>query len=80
MPLYIQISRNSCVLHLSDHHDDGTPSTKVRIECDNVKEYYKELKAKDYKFLNPGINKVSWAKQELCLKDPFGNELIFFKP
>jgi len=45
MPLYLQISRSSCSLHLSEHHGDGTPGTKVRIECDNVKAYHKELKA-----------------------------------
>ncbi len=46
MPLYFQISRSGCVLHLSEHHGDGTPGTKIRIECDNVKVYHKELKAK----------------------------------
>jgi uncharacterized glyoxalase superfamily protein PhnB len=80
MPLYFQISRSGCVLHLSEHHGDGTPGTKIRIECDNVKAYHKELKAKKYKYLNPGINKMPWAKQELCLTDPFGNKLIFFEP
>ena len=79
MPLYLQISQGNCVLHLSEHHGDGTPGTKIRIECDDVKGYYKQLKSKNYRFLNPGINKMPWAKQELCLTDPFGNKIIFFK-
>jgi len=79
MPLYMQISKGGCVLHLSEHHGDGTPGTKIRIECDDVKKLHRELKSKKYKYLNPGINKLPWAKQELCLLDPFGNTLIFFK-
>ena len=79
MPLYLQISQGNCVLHLSEHHGDGTPGTKIRIECDDVKGYHKQLKSKNYRFLNPGINKMPWAKQELCLTDPFGNKIIFFK-
>ena len=80
MPLYLQVSKGACVIHLSEHHGDGTPGTKIRIECDNVRAYHKELTSKNYNFLNPGINKLPWAKQELCLTDPFGNNLIFFKP
>ena len=79
LPIYMQVSRGNCVLHLSEHHGDGTPGTKIRIECDDVKGYHKELKSKNYRYLKPGINKFPWAKQELCLADPFGNELIFFK-
>ncbi len=79
MPLYLQISRGGCHLHLSEHHGDGTPGTKIRIECDDVKGFYMELKSKKYRYLNPGIDKVPWAQQEMCLADPFGNTLIFFK-
>lgn len=80
MPLYMQVSKGECILHLSEHHGDGTPGTKIRIECDDVKAYHKQLTSKQYRFLNPGINKLPWAKQELCLADPFGNKLIFYKP
>lgn len=80
MLLYFQVSKSGCVLHLSEHHGDGTPGTIIRIECDEVKTYHKELKSKNYKYLNPGINKLPWAKQEMCLLDPFGNKLIFYKP
>ena len=67
MPLYFQVSRGGCVLHLSEYHGDGTPGTKLRVECENVKAYHKELKSKAYKYLNLGVNKMPWAKQELCL-------------
>ncbi len=80
MPLYMQISKDNCAIHLSEHHGDGTPGTKILIECDDVKAYQKELESKKYKSLNPGIEETEWAEQELHLVDPFGNELIFFKP
>jgi len=32
LPLYMQTSRSDCVLHLSEHHGDGCPGTRVRIE------------------------------------------------
>ena len=80
MPLYMQVSRKNCIIHLSEHHGDGTPGTRIRIECDDVKAYHQELRAKNYKYLNPGIIEQPWAKEELCLADPFGNMLIIFKP
>lgn len=80
MPLYFQVSRSSCTIHLSEHHGDGTPGTFLRIECDDVIGYHKELKGKNYTYLNPGIEQMPWAQQELCLTDPFGNKLIFYKP
>ncbi|PHN02499.1 glyoxalase superfamily protein [Flavilitoribacter nigricans] len=80
MPLYMQVSRAGCVLHLSEHHGDGTPGTRLRIECDDVVAYRRELQTRNYKYLNPGIGKQPWAEQEMCLTDPFGNMLILYKP
>ncbi|MGD1894846.1 MAG: glyoxalase superfamily protein [Cyclobacteriaceae bacterium] len=80
MPLYVQIARGECAIHLSAHHGDGTPGTKLRIACDDVKAYHRELTSKNYKSLNPGVEQQPWAEQEMQLIDPFGNTLIFFKP
>lgn len=79
MPAYFQVSKGDCVLHLSEHHGDGTPGTKIRVECTDIKSFHAQIKAKNYPFLNPGLNKFPWTKQEICLADPFGNHLIFFK-
>lgn len=80
MPLYFQVSRGNCILHLSEHHGDGTPGTKLRIECDDVQAFHQELATKNFKYLNPGIIQQPWAEQEMCLTDPFGNELRIYKP
>ena len=33
-PLYLQVSRDGCVLHLSEHHGDASPGAALRIETD----------------------------------------------
>ncbi len=79
-PLFLQASKGNCVIHLSEHHGDGTPGTRVRIECDKLQAYQDILKSKHYKYLNPGIVKQPWGPLEMHLTDPFGNGLIFFEP
>ena len=31
-PLYMQVSREGCVIHLSEHHGDACPGATLRIE------------------------------------------------
>ena len=31
MPLYMQVSRDGILLHISEHHGDGSPGIRVRI-------------------------------------------------
>ena len=31
LPLYMQVSRDDCVLHISEHHGDCSPGAAVRI-------------------------------------------------
>ena len=31
LPLYMQVARGDCRLHLSEHHGDGAPGANVRI-------------------------------------------------
>lgn len=76
-PTYTQISRGALVLHLSEHHGDGTPGSAVYIPATGVRELHAELQAKDYAFLNPGIDNSPGDDQGACLNllDPFGNTL-----
>ena len=32
LPLYMQISKDDCILHLSEHHGDCCPGAAMRIE------------------------------------------------
>src|SRR5439155_4770786 len=47
LPLYMQVSRDNLVLHLSEHHGDGTPGTTIYILTTGVRELHAELTAKD---------------------------------
>lgn len=78
-PVFMQLSKDNCRLYLSEHHGDGTPGTKVRISCTNIEGFHRELRSKSYRYLNPGLEEVPWAKFELRLSDPFSNQLIFFE-
>lgn len=76
-PLYMQVSMNGIVLHLSEHHGDSTPGSKVFIECDGVREYHKMLSDKNYKFNHPGLEEEPWDSISVTVFDPFGNRLVF---
>lgn len=79
MPLYMQISYGSCILHLSEHYGDCSPGAAVRIEVDNIKVLHAKLLAYDYKFARPGLEKTPWHTQEIQLSDPFGNRILFYE-
>ena len=55
LPLYAQVSRDGCVLHLSEHYGDGCPGTAVRIDSTQIDALHAELTAKRYKHARPGI-------------------------
>ncbi len=56
-PLYMQISKDGLVLHLSEHHGDATPGAKICIECSGVRELQKELNER-----NTSITAPAWFK------------------
>lgn len=76
MPKYIQVSRGDLVLHLSEHHGDGSPGVVVYVPTAGVRELHAELTAKDYPFLQPGISDDEIGTRIEVL-DPFGNRLRF---
>jgi uncharacterized glyoxalase superfamily protein PhnB len=77
LPLYMQISKDSCVIHLSEHHGDCAPGAAMRIETTELEEYQQQLLAKQYKYARPGITDTSWDSRDMTVNDPFGNRLIF---
>jgi uncharacterized glyoxalase superfamily protein PhnB len=77
LPLYMQISKDGCVIHLSEHHGDGAPGAAMRIETTELEEYQQQLLAKQYKYARPGITDTFWGSRDMTVNDPFGNRLIF---
>ncbi|SDB09437.1 Uncharacterized conserved protein PhnB, glyoxalase superfamily [Pseudomonas sp. NFACC23-1] len=76
-PLYLQVSRGDCVLHLSEHHGDCTPGSALRIETDELEVFQAQLLAKQYTFARPHIQAMPWGSQDMAVVDPFGNRLVF---
>lgn len=76
-PLYRQVSRGGLVLHLSEHHGDGSPGVHVRVTMKGLEAYHGELQAKAYRYLKPGIEEGPTGGQELAVMDPFGNRITF---
>lgn len=79
MPLYQQVSRAGCVLHLSEHHGDATPGSAVRIEIPDVRRLQRRLAASSVYPLRIGLDREPWG-DDLVVPDPFGNRVVFHTP
>jgi len=77
LPLYMQVSREGMVLHVSEHHGDATPGTALRIRVDDLDALHAELSARDYGRVRPGIEEMSYGTRDMVVVDPFSNRLIF---
>lgn len=78
-PLYMAVSRDGCLLHLIEHHGDGTPGTAIRIEVQDVAAFHRELSDRRYRFARPGLENTPWRTLEVTVADPFGNRLTFWE-
>ncbi|MCB1914898.1 MAG: VOC family protein [Rhodocyclaceae bacterium] len=76
-PLYMQVSRGDCVLHLSEHHGDCCPGAALRIAVGDLDALHAELSAKAYAFARPAIEAMPWGTRDMGVHDPFGNRLVF---
>ena len=79
-PVYLQVSRGAMRLHLSSHHDDGTPGTAVLVVVRNLHALHAELHQRGYPFFNPGIGPGPGNGSEMQLIDPASNRIRFYEP
>ena len=77
-PTYLQVSRGDLVLHLSSHHDDGTPGSAVLVETRGVADLHAELHATGYRHMLPGLEPHGRGL-EVTVIDPASNRLRFFE-
>ena len=75
-PLYLQVSRDACVLHLSEHYGDATPGAGVFIVTEGLEAWCAELNAKRYQFSRPEVEDAPWGGRVMRIPDPFGNTRI----
>ncbi|MEJ5992859.1 glyoxalase superfamily protein [Pedobacter sp. Du54] len=76
-PIYMRISLNNMVLHLSEHHGDCSPGSSVFVECEELKAYHETLINKKYKYNRPGLEKTFYGTWAVTVNDPFYNKIIF---
>ncbi|KFN04412.1 glyoxalase/bleomycin resistance/extradiol dioxygenase family protein [Bacillus clarus] len=79
MPLYMQISLNDVVIHLSEHHGDTSPGGAIRIKINDLKNYHTILSSKEYSYSKPNIETTPWDTMELTVIDPFSNRITFYE-
>ncbi len=77
LPLYMQVSRDGIVLHVSEHHGDGSPGVRVRVEVEGIQAFHQELIGKRYKNMRPGLERPEWGGTEMTVIDPVGNRITF---
>lgn len=75
-PVYMQISKNGLILHLSANKRFET-NVIVFVETKELKAFHKELKSKSLEKQLPNILQTSWQTLQLEITDPFGNLLRF---
>lgn len=78
-PLYSQVSRGTLKLHLSEHSGDASPGGNMVVNMRGVEDLQKELAAKNYRYMKPGVTSQEWGK-EMEVIDPFGNRIRFIEP
>jgi predicted enzyme related to lactoylglutathione lyase len=76
MPLYMQVSREGLILHLSEHHGDGSPGANIFVRMQGIDALHKEVTSRGYRFMRPGIETQSWGRV-MSVIDPFGNRIQF---
>lgn len=80
LPVYAQVSRSETVLHLSEHHGDGSPNGVVWIPVRDVVALQRELLARDDTRLRPGVQANAPGGPTMQVIDPYGNVLRFAQP
>ena len=79
-PLYRQVSRAGLVLHLSEHHGDGSPGARLRVSMRGLEAFHKQISAKGYRYARPALEATPWGTLEMAVADPFGNLIRFCEP
>lgn len=76
-PVYMQVSLGAFQLHLTEHHGDGTPGSVAFVQVAGLDAYHREITARGYQYLRPGIEDRPWGMREMTVTDPFGNRIRF---
>jgi uncharacterized glyoxalase superfamily protein PhnB len=76
-PIYIQVSRDGLVFHLSEHSGDCTPGSKTFVNTDELEALHREISSRGYKYSRPEITTAPWGDRVFEVVDPFSNRILF---
>ncbi len=76
-PLYMQVSMEGLVLHLSEHSGDGSPGTKLLVNMDALDVLFAQVSATEYRYSRPSIETAPWGNRMFEVTDPFSNRILF---
>jgi len=76
-PVYMRVTRGGLVVHLSEHHGDGTPGSIAYVYMTGVRDLHRELNDRNYRHNRPGLIEQEWGMTELTVIDPFNNRITF---
>lgn len=76
-PLYMAVERDGLTLHLSEHHGDACPGAALIVPVENLATLHREITAKGYGLMRPGLEPTPWGTREMTVIDPFGNRIRF---
>ena len=73
-PVYMQVSREGLLLHLSEHQGDNPGGVMCHVDVDDLDGLLAEWKARRPDFAQQAVI-TPWNAKHIDLKDPFGNTL-----
>lgn len=79
-PLYMQVSKGSLVLHLSEHSGDCSPGSKLFVNVSDARALLAELQTRPYAYCRPLLELAAWGDYGFQVVDPFSNRIWFNQP
>ncbi len=76
-PVYMRAKLGAFALDLTEHHGDCCPGAAVSVATTGLDDFHREISAKGYGYLKPGIRDEPWGTRAMTVIDPFGNRIHF---
>jgi hypothetical protein len=76
-PVYLQISKGTLVLHLTEHHGDCCPGSTVFVWMKGIEDFHSAITSRGYGYMRPAIEKTFYNSLCIEVTDPFGNRIRF---
>ena len=76
-PVYLQISKDDLVLHLSEHHGDCCPGSTVFVWMKGIEDFHAAITSRGYGYMRPSIERTFYNSMCVEVTDPFGNRIRF---